>query len=255
MFSLICAWINDRINNGEAGDLRHHRAHYNIVVMQIGILNLQPTREILSFEVILSKALELIYGAYFRFPKSWCRQLFNWLSYCYWSRDLAHSMRWLLFSNLGLILILWIKHSSYKDSFFVWECIRVHDNKTVDNRMKPGDIGNWYYPIMKFVLRSEASDYWILYEWKKKITHSQSKRVLVPELLTYIHEVRLPNHLHDTNNTNRSNLNYLNTIWALFFLTWINCIPSMDKWSHARISMGWNYLSIPKPQRCKFGNE
>ena len=30
MFSLICAWIN----NGEAGDLRHHRAHYNVIVME-----------------------------------------------------------------------------------------------------------------------------------------------------------------------------------------------------------------------------
>ena len=28
MFSLICAWINGWIINGEAGDLRRHRAHY-----------------------------------------------------------------------------------------------------------------------------------------------------------------------------------------------------------------------------------
>ena len=27
MFSLICAWINAWINNREADDLRHHRAH------------------------------------------------------------------------------------------------------------------------------------------------------------------------------------------------------------------------------------
>ena len=33
MFSLICAWINSRVNNREAGDLRHHRAHYDVVVM------------------------------------------------------------------------------------------------------------------------------------------------------------------------------------------------------------------------------
>ena len=32
MFSLICAWINGWINNGEAGDLRRHRAHYEIIV-------------------------------------------------------------------------------------------------------------------------------------------------------------------------------------------------------------------------------
>ena len=33
MFSLICAWINGWVNNGEAGDLRHHRAHYGVSVM------------------------------------------------------------------------------------------------------------------------------------------------------------------------------------------------------------------------------
>ena len=32
-FSLICAWINGWINNGGAGDLRPHRAHYDVIVM------------------------------------------------------------------------------------------------------------------------------------------------------------------------------------------------------------------------------
>ena len=33
LFSLICAWINDWVNNREAGDLRRHRAHYDAIVM------------------------------------------------------------------------------------------------------------------------------------------------------------------------------------------------------------------------------
>ena len=33
MFSLICAWINRWVNNREAGDLRHHCAHYDVIVM------------------------------------------------------------------------------------------------------------------------------------------------------------------------------------------------------------------------------
>ena len=33
MFSLICAWTN--ANNRDAGDLRRHRAHYDVIVMQI----------------------------------------------------------------------------------------------------------------------------------------------------------------------------------------------------------------------------
>ena len=33
MFSLICAWINCWVNNGEAGDLIRHRAHYDVILM------------------------------------------------------------------------------------------------------------------------------------------------------------------------------------------------------------------------------
>ena len=34
MFSLICAWINGRVNNRESGDLRRRGAHYDVTVMQ-----------------------------------------------------------------------------------------------------------------------------------------------------------------------------------------------------------------------------
>ena len=33
MFSLICVWINDWVNNGEAGDLRRYHIHYDVTVM------------------------------------------------------------------------------------------------------------------------------------------------------------------------------------------------------------------------------
>ena len=33
MFSLICAWINGWVNNGEAGVLRRHPAHCDVTVM------------------------------------------------------------------------------------------------------------------------------------------------------------------------------------------------------------------------------
>ena len=33
MLSLICAWINGWVNDGDAGDLRRHRAHYDAIVM------------------------------------------------------------------------------------------------------------------------------------------------------------------------------------------------------------------------------
>ena len=31
--SLICAWINHWVNNGEAGDLRRYRNHYDVIVI------------------------------------------------------------------------------------------------------------------------------------------------------------------------------------------------------------------------------
>ena len=34
MFSLICVWINDWVNNRETGDLRRYRAHCDVTVMK-----------------------------------------------------------------------------------------------------------------------------------------------------------------------------------------------------------------------------
>ena len=39
IFSLICSWINSWVNNGETGDFRRHRAHYDVIVM----IRLLPT--------------------------------------------------------------------------------------------------------------------------------------------------------------------------------------------------------------------
>ena len=36
MFSVICAWRNGWVNNREAGDLRRHNAHYDVIVMCFG---------------------------------------------------------------------------------------------------------------------------------------------------------------------------------------------------------------------------
>ena len=37
MFSLTCLWINGWVNNREAGDLRRHLAHYDVIVMQTSL--------------------------------------------------------------------------------------------------------------------------------------------------------------------------------------------------------------------------
>ena len=35
MFSLICAWTNDWVNHGNAGDLKRHRTHYDVTLMRM----------------------------------------------------------------------------------------------------------------------------------------------------------------------------------------------------------------------------
>ena len=56
MFSFICIWINGGVNNDEAGDLRRHRAHYDVNVM-VGvadiILSSNRQRMILIYRVRL----------------------------------------------------------------------------------------------------------------------------------------------------------------------------------------------------------
>ena len=51
MFSLICARINGWVNNGEVGNLRPYRAHYDVTVM--GMDDTRPTKCMPSSRVIL----------------------------------------------------------------------------------------------------------------------------------------------------------------------------------------------------------
>ena len=42
-FSLICTWTNGWVNSRDAGDLRRHRAHYDVTVMRYCDLLCRPT--------------------------------------------------------------------------------------------------------------------------------------------------------------------------------------------------------------------
>ena len=58
IFSLIYAWINGWVNSREAGDLRRHRAHYDVTVMLKGM---KPLLTIFSVSeiLLLQKSLSL----------------------------------------------------------------------------------------------------------------------------------------------------------------------------------------------------
>ena len=71
MFSFICARINGWVNNGDAGDLRRHRAHYDITVMVImGALLLIETLIVITMGMLLCLRM----WPSFYFPQYSCHQ-------------------------------------------------------------------------------------------------------------------------------------------------------------------------------------
>ena len=53
IFSLIGAWINGWVNNREAGDLRRHRAHYDVIVMHLVIICLTDDIPYIIFIIVI----------------------------------------------------------------------------------------------------------------------------------------------------------------------------------------------------------
>ena len=53
IFSLIFAWTNGWANTRDAGDLRHHRAHYDVTVMSQAEVLILSLQQIIHFEMIL----------------------------------------------------------------------------------------------------------------------------------------------------------------------------------------------------------
>ena len=49
MFSLICAWINGWVNNQDAGDLRRHRIHCDVIVMSSWLPAVRPHYNTVKF--------------------------------------------------------------------------------------------------------------------------------------------------------------------------------------------------------------
>ena len=60
MFSLICVWIKDWVNNREAGYLRRHRGHYDVNVM----LNA-------SIQPLVGNKIDYVYLHFVSIPDQW----------------------------------------------------------------------------------------------------------------------------------------------------------------------------------------
>ena len=78
MFSLICIWINDWVNNSEAGDLRCYCAHYDVIVMRLWC-NIRW--EFLCFVFSLSMAKSFRLNRLLQHLHKWVISLFCWSNY------------------------------------------------------------------------------------------------------------------------------------------------------------------------------
>ena len=83
MFSLICAYMNGWVNNGEAGDLRCHRAHYDVTVMCF---------------LLFFQCSELLSTKWMKSGLS-----ITWINKCHWS-ILWNNMFWIM-QWMSLLLI------------------------------------------------------------------------------------------------------------------------------------------------------
>ena len=78
MFSLICAWIKCWVNNREAGDLRRHCDHYDVIVMSVPLK--QPWR------VWVDISLKSIWSGYMtttKQTKTWCVFIDRYDGWCW----------------------------------------------------------------------------------------------------------------------------------------------------------------------------
>ena len=93
MFSLISAWLNGRVNNHEAGDLRCHCTHYDIVVM-LRILSVH-------------KCICSLQGLYSLSGKMSCRQI----SWCLEAK------------RLDVIIIISLWNLTGISAVLLWKCL------------------------------------------------------------------------------------------------------------------------------------
>ena len=92
MFCLICAWINRYVNNGEAGNLRRYRAHYDVIVMLITAQN-SPGAKVIFFMIRNILCVSTGICAFYRpLQKSFSLQISTERGMSFW-RNIRHCLQ------------------------------------------------------------------------------------------------------------------------------------------------------------------
>ena len=129
MFSLICAWINDWVNNRKAGDLRRHRAHYDVTVMtnlSFG-LSLGWASRTLSTESMIFVLLSAVLGLFWRYLVLvlWClpgvdgSALLEDMGLCFFYLTACPAKDVIVFiSEVTLVLYIWHSGSGLEYMYY-----------------------------------------------------------------------------------------------------------------------------------------
>ena len=109
MFSLICVWINDWVNNREAGDLRRYRDHYDVIVMWFQG-SLSPRVHELVIEILWSfRRCNYYFDYSIRSKTCTCHGSWNVVTFAKFRPDLIIILKWRAswtFLKIGLCALL-----------------------------------------------------------------------------------------------------------------------------------------------------
>ena len=112
VFSLVCAWINEWVNNGDAGDLRRHRAHHDVSVMILQCTSwLSDNGRYLTMSITAVSKIRPFHRLYF--VVTLCHEnLFNLLRY--WISRIARLCYAYLSLTTTIVLQTWLSlHGNY----------------------------------------------------------------------------------------------------------------------------------------------
>ena len=84
--SLICIWTNGRVNNRDAGDLRRHRAHHDVIVMQMQSEDINWKYHLMDLSNHQTMEQLVIYSAV-----AWCNAVYFYID----PRDVFRSEIWI----------------------------------------------------------------------------------------------------------------------------------------------------------------
>ena len=80
IFSLICVWTNSWANNQDSGDLKRHRAHFDVTVVTAGLFSICSKKGLIEAVSVQGYRLISIRIPSIRIIWSYDRLIFKWIS-------------------------------------------------------------------------------------------------------------------------------------------------------------------------------